>query len=549
MNQYLIVFVTALSAALIMVPFLRQWAVTTGTVDQPDERKVHTTAVPRIGGIAIFMAFLFALLVHADLQPTLRGLLAGTLIIFFTGYVDDLNGITPRSKFLGEIGGCLVTMVVGNLYITNLGNLFGFGDILLPLWLAIPFTLFAIVGVINALNLIDGLDGLAGGVSVIALGAFFVLAWSTGNQAVMILCAALLGALLGFLKYNYYPARIFMGDTGSLVVGFLLGFIAVMLTQGGEGTISPILPVVILGLPIIDTLWVMISRVVIKKSPFAPDMTHVHHKFLNLGLQHRFTVIVIYGISLFWALFSLLLQGLPDYLMLGLFILVASSCYLVLRYVLRHPQRFPILQRDSAGGLRFSALYRQASTEADRLVPMLFALYLLYLGSNLLFGHMACGLSSNLFALLLVAGGGVLAWKRDLDNPLILSWLYLCTLVLVYAAESCHLLQGLASDRFEFFSDGLFWAIAILFGGKLLLRKEGELFLAGVDLLFLGVVIFSGVVISNFGSHPGLLTALFKGLLLVATLKIFIARRRAYGLTAVLVTLFLLLAGVVGQEL
>ncbi len=235
MSQYLFVFMTALCTALIMVPFLRKWALSTGTIDVPDERKVHTTALPRIGGIAIFMAFLFSLLVYADLEPARRGLLAGALVIFFTGFVDDLYGISPRRKFLGEIGGCLVTMVVGNLYITNLGDLFGFGVITLPLWLAIPFTVFAVVGVINAVNLIDGLDGLAGGVSVIAAGSFFVLGWYAGNATAMVLAAALLGAILGFLKYNYYPARIFMGDTGSLVVGFLLGFLAVLLTQGGEG--------------------------------------------------------------------------------------------------------------------------------------------------------------------------------------------------------------------------------------------------------------------------------------------------------------------------
>ena len=137
----------------------------------------------------------------------------------------------------------------------------------------------------------------AGGVAMIALAAFFLLGYTTGNDVAMLLCAALTGAVLGFLKYNSYPARIFMGDSGSLTVGFFLGFLAIMLTQGQSNPIAPVIPFVILGLPIIDTLWVMTGRVLNGQSPFAPDKTHVHHQFLDLGFHHRFTVIAIYGIS------------------------------------------------------------------------------------------------------------------------------------------------------------------------------------------------------------------------------------------------------------
>ena len=543
MSQYLFVFMTALSTALIMVPFLRKWAISTGTVDVPDERKVHTTAVPRIGGIAIFMAFLFSLLVYADLQPAVRGILAGALVIFFTGFVDDLYGISPHRKFLGEIGGCLVTIVVGHLFLSDLGNLFGFGPIVFPLWLAIPFTVFAVVGVINAVNLIDGLDGLAGGVSVIALGAFFVLAWKSGNVQAMLLCAALLGALLGFLKYNYFPARIFMGDTGSLVVGFLLGFLAVLLTQGHGGTVSPVLPVLILGMPIVDTLWVMTRRLLNGHSPFAPDKTHVHHKFLDLGLEHRFTVIFIYGISLFWALASLLLHRLPEYLLLLLFLAATGAFYLALRHVLRHPQRFPILKKDSAGGLRHSEMYARLAAFGDRLVPVLFALYLVYLGGGLLFGCAAYGVSWGLFALLLLVGPVVLIWKRDLTNPLVLVWLYLGTILLVFNAEPGDGLQTAAAAHFDLFSDSLFWGVALLLGFKLLFRKEGEFFITGIDLLCLGLLVFTGVLLSNFGSSPQLFTTLFKSLLLVTAVKICRGRAPTYRYAAATVTILGLLVG------
>ena len=545
MSQYLFVFMTALSTALIMVPFLRKWALSTGTVDVPDERKIHTTAIPRIGGIAIFMAFLFALLVYADLQPRIRGILAGALVIFFTGFVDDLYGISPRRKFLGEIGGCLVTIGVGHLILSDLGNLFGFGPVVLPLWLAIPFTIFAVVGVINAINLIDGLDGLAGGVSVIALAAFFVLAWKSGNVQAMLLCAALLGALLGFLKYNYFPARIFMGDTGSLVVGFLLGFLAVLLTQGHGGKVSPVVPVLILGMPIIDTLWVMVSRLLQGGSPFAPDKTHVHHKFLDLGLEHRFTVILIYGISLFWAVASLLLRDLPEYLLLLIFLAVTGAFYLSLRHVLRHPQQFPILKKDSSGGLRNSELYARFADFGDRLLPLLFALYLVYLGGGMLFGCSCYGVPWSLFILLLLTGPVVLIWKRDLANPLVLAWLYLGTILLVFNAEPGDGLQTAAAAHFDTFSDVLFWGVALLLAFKVMFRKDSEFFISGVDLLCLGLLVFTGVLFSNYGGSPQLFTTLFKSLLLVAALKRCRACGPAYRHTAVAVTLLGLLVGLV----
>ena len=224
-------FMTALFAALIMVPFLRQWALDKDTVDHPDARKIHDMPMPRLGGIAIFLAFLFSAIIYLPIDEKIRGVLAGTLIIFATGVVDDLNGLTSRRKFAGQVAACLTTILVGKLYLTDLGNLFGFGPVVMPLWLGVLFTVFAVVGVINAINLIDGLDGLAGGVSSIALTAFFLIGWLENDPVTMILSAALVGGVFGFLKYNFYPARIFMGDTGSMVVGYVLAFIAVTSTQ------------------------------------------------------------------------------------------------------------------------------------------------------------------------------------------------------------------------------------------------------------------------------------------------------------------------------
>jgi UDP-GlcNAc:undecaprenyl-phosphate GlcNAc-1-phosphate transferase len=182
-------FMTALFTALIIVPFLRKWALDQGTLDIPGERAQHSEPMPTLGGIAIFFSFLLVVLVYVPVTPAIRGFLVGGLIIFVTGLVDDLTNLSPKRKFAGEVVACLAMIVVGKIWLTNLGDLFGFGDIILPVWIGIPFTIFAVVGVINAINLIDGLDGLAGGLSVMALSAFFLLGWITDDQQTALLAA------------------------------------------------------------------------------------------------------------------------------------------------------------------------------------------------------------------------------------------------------------------------------------------------------------------------------------------------------------------------
>lgn len=539
-NYY--IFMTALFAALLMIPFLQRWALERGEVDVPDARKVHSSAIPRLGGIAVFTAFLFSLLVFGEMTPSLRGILAGGLVIFVTGLVDDLGGLSPRRKFLGEIAGCLLTVVVGRLYLAELGNLFGFGPIVLPLWLAIPFTVFAVVGVINAVNLIDGLDGLAGGVSVIALTAFLALAWADGNRGVVALSAGLLGSLLGFLKYNFYPARIFMGDAGSLTVGFVLGFLAVLLTQGPAATISPMVPVLILGVPIVDTLWVMTRRSLRGGSPFAPDRTHVHHKFLDLGFQHRFTVIIIYSISLFWAVFAVVFRHLPGWLLMLCFLLTSAAAYTGLRYVLNHPARFVWLRRDSSQGLRDSVGYQRLAGMSARLSPMLTGLIMLYLGIGLLAGLLrgVDGSSWETLALLLVGVLAVLLITRNMTNPFLLAMLYFVGLAVsleVEATVSHPLANELAVHQI---SDGLLLLIGLLAGGRVMLRQNGEFFLASVDFLLLGLSLFFAVTLRSLDAPDYLAGAFIKGIVLFVGMKVVAvgsfwqARAIVFGMLAVL---------------
>ena len=312
-NIYLFyIFLTALFTVLVLVPPISRLAVSIGIFDGQDERKLHSGAIPRLGGIAVFFAVLLSTILFSDIDRQIRGFLAGGVVIFLTGLTDDLTGLVARKKLLGQFVAALIATVVGDLSLTSLGDLFGTGQIELG-YISVPFTVFAIVGVINAINLMDGLDGLAGGVTAIAASALGIIAYSTGNQHLVGICVALLGGVIGFLKFNSYPAKIFMGDGGSLFLGYCLAIFAIHLVEHEGGHVSAMVPVIILAVPICDTCFVMMRRIWKRQPISTPDRSHIHHRFMDLGIGHKATVILVYGLSYCLAIYAVMFQKLPDY--------------------------------------------------------------------------------------------------------------------------------------------------------------------------------------------------------------------------------------------
>ncbi|MCK4509986.1 MAG: undecaprenyl/decaprenyl-phosphate alpha-N-acetylglucosaminyl 1-phosphate transferase [Desulfuromonadales bacterium] len=539
-------FMTALFTALIIVPFLRKWALDQGTLDIPDERKMHDVPMPRLGGVAIFLSFLFAIIVYVPVTPTIRGFLAGGLIIFVTGLVDDLTELTAKRKFAGEMAACLTTIVLGELWLSDLGNLFGLGYIVLPVWVAIPFTVFAMVGVINSINLIDGLDGLAGGVSMMALAAFFMLGWIDGDQETVLLTAALAGALLGFLKYNFYPARIFMGDAGSLTVGFILGFLAVHTIQQPTSTVSPVATVVILALPLFDTLWVMTRRIIRGENPFAADRSHLHHKFLDLGFEHRFTVVIIYSITLFWTSCALFFRTAPDYLLLLFLFGTAALFYLCLRHVLRHPEQFAFLSRDTSGGIRTTVTYQHIANLIDRLVPGLFYLLAGYLVLALWSSVAHMQLAWQVAPVLLAVGGFL--WFRPLtENRQFL-------LLVIYVAFGMATLEVWHADQVIFSGlsikragDILLAVAGMIVVFKIQFRRQGEFFLSTADYLTLAVCVFLSIATQHNALGFNLDGPLFRTVVVILIVRTLCSSgMHHYRLVAWSAFLFLALVSVVG---
>ncbi|MDF2958985.1 MAG: UDP-phosphate N-acetylglucosaminyl 1-phosphate transferase [Paenibacillus sp.] len=307
-------FIAACLIALLMTPLVKRFAFWVGAVDAPNHRKVHSRIMPRLGGLAIFVAFVGAYIVVSPAISSINsdvaiGLLIGGTIIVIVGALDDRFDLSPKVKLLGQIIAACVVVYSG--VVIDLVNV-PFGDTTISLtWLAVPLTIFWIVGVTNAINLIDGLDGLSAGVSGIATTTILILALMMGNVTVVLLSVILLGSIIGFLFYNFHPAKIFMGDSGALFLGFSLATLSILGFKQAT-VLSLLVPIMILGVPLSDTFFAILRRWVNKLPISKPDKSHLHHCLLQLGFSHRLTVLIIYGVASVFGISAVLLSYMSD---------------------------------------------------------------------------------------------------------------------------------------------------------------------------------------------------------------------------------------------
>jgi UDP-GlcNAc:undecaprenyl-phosphate GlcNAc-1-phosphate transferase len=294
----LIVGVCLIIVAAI-IPFIKKIAIHIGALDIPNERKVHTTPIPRLGGLGIFIGFLCGYMIFAKSSIQMNSILIGSFIILLTGIFDDIKPINAKAKLLGQILASCVIVFYGNILLNNI-TIFGL-DLNFGIF-AYPITILFIVACTNIINLIDGLDGLAGGVSSIFYLSTIIICFFQGRymELEFILALLMLGSTLGFLIHNFHPARIFAGDSGALFMGFT---IAIMSLLGFKTTAitSIFIPIAILAVPILDTLFAIIRRLLKHQSISTPDKQHLHHQLLKMKFSHRNTVLIIYLIT---ALFS-----------------------------------------------------------------------------------------------------------------------------------------------------------------------------------------------------------------------------------------------------
>ena len=288
----------------ILVPVIKKMALFIGAVDVPNKRKVHHDLIPRLGGLAIFFAFLLGYMLFSKQSIEMISILIGSFIVIITGVIDDIKPLPPKYKFSGQLIAALVVVFYGNILLNDI-SAFGFYIEFAPI-ISHIITVGFMLGCINAINLIDGLDGLAAGISSIYFLTIGIIAMIMGQTAGLdvSLTFIMLGATLGFLLHNFHPAKIFMGDSGSMFLGFIISVIALLGFKNVTLT-SLIVPLFVLAIPILDTLFAIIRRTLQGKSISEPDREHLHHQLLKLRFSHRNTVLIIYGMDILFALASI----------------------------------------------------------------------------------------------------------------------------------------------------------------------------------------------------------------------------------------------------
>jgi len=329
----LLIVLAAFAVSVAIIPVLDALAPRLRLMDEPDTRKVHDRPVSCIGGFGIFAGSLLAVLVTLPMDRLLQAYVLGALVVFAFGIWDDRHALGHYAKFTGQTIAVLIVVLWGDLSIHRVPFM---GGEALPPELAIPFTVFAMVGMINATNHSDGLDGLAGGQSLLSLLVIAFLAYTAGGLGAAVVALAALGGVLGFLPYNMHPARVFMGDNGSQFLGYTLGFLVVLLTQHVNPALSPAVAALLLGLPVIDILAVFAMRVHSRINWFKGTQNHLHHRLLDLGFNQNQAVVILYSVQGIFVISAIFLADAPDALILGLYL---TACALVFAGIMRAERR------------------------------------------------------------------------------------------------------------------------------------------------------------------------------------------------------------------
>ena len=315
MIKMILALITSFGISYLSTPLAMKLAHKIGAIDVPkDNRRVHKEPIPRLGGLAIFLGFIITSMIFVDINKKMIGIFLGALIIVIIGIIDDVKEIKAKVKLGVQILAAVIVVIFG-VQIEWVTNPFDTIDrtFQLAAVIGIPVTIFWIVGATNTVNLIDGLDGLAAGVSAIAATTLSFVSFINHQQTYAVLLLALAGAAIGFLPYNFNPAKIFMGDTGSLFLGFVLSVIAIEAAIKSAAALAIAIPILAIGLPIFDTTFAIIRRASSGKPIMQADKGHLHHRLLNKGLTQKQTVLILYAISMVLGISAILISELRFY--------------------------------------------------------------------------------------------------------------------------------------------------------------------------------------------------------------------------------------------
>ena len=335
--RLLLAVAVAFAISFLMTPPVKRFAEAVGAMDIPkDERRVHKIPIPRMGGLAIYLGWVLTTLLFCEMNMQMAGLLLGSVIIVVMGAIDDIVSLSPWVKLGGQIAAALVAIRFGVVFdtISNFNPLSDNNFIQVG-WLSVPLTVFWIIACTNAVNLIDGLDGLAVGVSTISSVTMLVVALFVSEPGVTVILAALTGACIGFMPYNLNPAKIFMGDVGSQLLGFVLSCVSIMGLFKFHAIITFLVPFMALALPLADTTFAFFRRILHGQSPFHADKGHFHHRLLAMGMNQKQVVALLYAVSAVLGLIAVLLAGQSELVRIlclaAAFIIAVSVWFFIFR--------------------------------------------------------------------------------------------------------------------------------------------------------------------------------------------------------------------------
>ena len=331
---------TSFLFVMLVTPFIIRVANHVGALDIPNKRKVHTVPIPRLGGVGIFLGFLLGYMIYGTPSAIMNSVLIGSFIIVLTGVVDDIKPLDAKTKFIGQLIASLIIVFYGHLLINNL-SAFNI-NIDFDWYISYPITIFFILGCINCMNLIDGLDGLSSGISAIYFLTIGIIACFKGNIGLdLVITFVMLGSVLGFLVHNFHPATIFAGDSGSMFMGFIIAVVALLGFKNVTLT-SLIIPLFILAIPICDTVFAIIRRLLKGESISTPDKFHIHHQLLNRNFSQTETVLIIYLVDLLFAAASIvyfLKDRILGYIIYGILLVIVSIFIMKTNVIFEHKDR------------------------------------------------------------------------------------------------------------------------------------------------------------------------------------------------------------------
>jgi UDP-GlcNAc:undecaprenyl-phosphate GlcNAc-1-phosphate transferase len=351
---FLSTLLLAVLITIVLIPLFSTLAMRYQLVDIPNERKVHLQPIPRVGGIAMALGAFIPIIYWNYADRFVQAYLAGGCLLVLFGAIDDFRELSPGIKFSGQIIAALIVILYGGVEIQSMGMMAP-DNFLLPEWVAIPLTVLAIVGVTNAINLADGLDGLAGGICLLIFAGIGYLAYLDDNIIIGLIALALSGVIFGFLRFNTHPASIFMGDAGSQFLGFSAITLSLSLTQGHPTALSPVLPLILLGFPVLDTLTVMSIRIARGRSPFTADKNHFHHNLMEFGFLHPESVLIIYIFQTVLLLAAVILRFYSDWILLVGYLIFSTLVLIGFSIAARTEQkvkRFDFLDLKISGRIR-----------------------------------------------------------------------------------------------------------------------------------------------------------------------------------------------------